>query len=67
MKYGCMNINRVNNPFNHLEIMENVILAYSGHILAVLGGKASPLTRQRIFFFPPQLWTPSTNSFAYSQ
>ena len=23
--------------------------------------------REAKFFFPPQLWTPSTNSFAYSQ
>ena len=49
-KYGCMNLNCVNNPFNRLEIMENVILAYGGHILAVLGGKASPLTWQQCIF-----------------
>ena len=29
MKYGCMNLNCLSNPFNRLEIMENVILAYS--------------------------------------
>ena len=49
-KHGCRKWNCVNIPLNCLEIMENTISAYGGHILAVCGGKASPLTRQQCIF-----------------
>ena len=70
MKYGCMNQNRVNNPFNRLAIVEIVILAYGGHILAVLGGKASPLTRQQCIFVmwgwsPFNLWGQLLGRFSH--
>ena len=32
-----------------------------------VAGKRNFSGREAKFFFPPQLWTPSTNSFAYSQ